>query len=73
MNLLSEDAINGVLPLRIHLIVLSYNNASLENGTNVTHRATPPNHNKRHHPEGKCAWFLFETCGVSFQFGMLLM
>lgn len=50
MNLLSEDASNGVLPPRIYFIVLSYNNASLENGTNVTHRATPPNHNKLHHP-----------------------
>lgn len=51
MNLLSEDASNGVLPLRIYLIVLSYNNTSLENGKkNVTHGATPPNHNKLHHP-----------------------
>lgn len=43
MNLLSEDV---VLPL----VVLACNNASLENGTNVTHRATPPNHNKLRHP-----------------------
>lgn len=70
MNLLSEDV---VLLLSIYLIVISYNNASLENGTNVTHRATPPNHNKLHHPQGKCAWFLFGACGVLFQFRMLLM
>lgn len=50
MNLLSEDASNGVLPPRIYLIVLSYTNTSLENGTNVTHGANPPNHNKLQHP-----------------------